>query len=103
MSSFLHSLVLLSFQGLGPLSVGMYDFLLPVISMSTDVQTGDAHVYLLEDGLELWLATLNHAPNPTQQLLQLFGWVKELMSAILFKLLKYVLPLPIWNMRLSTI
>ena len=52
----------------------MYDFLLPVISMATDVQSGDAHVYLLEDGLELWLATLNHAPNPTPQLLQLFGY-----------------------------
>jgi hypothetical protein len=63
-------------QGLGPLSSGMYDFLLPVISMATDITAGDAHVYLLEDGLELWLATLNHAPSASPQLLSLFRYFK---------------------------
>ena len=71
---------------MGPLSVGMYDFLLPVISMSTDVQTGDAHVYLLEDGLELWLATLNHAPNPEPKLLELFGYIPFPCSSLSFSL-----------------
>lgn len=41
------------FQGLGAESKNLYPFLLPVIQLSTDVSQ-PPHVYLLEDGLELW-------------------------------------------------
>lgn len=40
-------------QGLGADSKNVYPFLLPVIQLSTDVSQ-PPHVYLLEDGLELW-------------------------------------------------
>jgi len=40
-------------QGLGAESKDLYPFLLPVIQLSTDVSQ-PPHVYLLEDGLELW-------------------------------------------------
>lgn len=40
-------------QGLGAESKNLYPFLLPVIQLSTDVSQ-PPHVYLLEDGLELW-------------------------------------------------
>ncbi|MEQ2197609.1 hypothetical protein XENOCAPTIV_000914 [Xenoophorus captivus] len=40
-------------DGLGAESKNLYPFLLPVIQLSTDVSQ-PPHVYLLEDGLELW-------------------------------------------------
>uniref|UniRef100_A0A8C2PBN2 Importin-11 n=1 Tax=Capra hircus TaxID=9925 RepID=A0A8C2PBN2_CAPHI len=46
-------------QGLGADSKNLYPFLLPVIQLSTDVSQ-PPHVYLLEDGLELWLVTLEN-------------------------------------------
>nr|XP_022334186.1 importin-11-like [Crassostrea virginica] len=58
-------------QGFGPNCTSMYEFLLPVIQMSTDV-TQDQHVYLAEDGLELWLETLRNSPGPNDHLLQLY-------------------------------
>uniref|UniRef100_A0A8C5THE4 Importin 11 n=1 Tax=Malurus cyaneus samueli TaxID=2593467 RepID=A0A8C5THE4_9PASS len=48
-------------QGLGADSKNLYPFLLPVIQLSTDVSQ-PPHVYLLEDGLELWLVTLENSP-----------------------------------------
>jgi len=58
----------------------MYDLILPVIRYSTDVHQ-PAHVYLCEDALDLWLATLQCSPNVTPSLVDLysnmpavFGW-----------------------------
>uniref|UniRef100_A0A8C2C1A4 Importin-11 n=1 Tax=Cyprinus carpio TaxID=7962 RepID=A0A8C2C1A4_CYPCA len=45
-------------QGLGAESKNLYPFLLPVIQLSTDVSQ-PPHVYLLEDGLELWNKCFN--------------------------------------------
>lgn len=45
-------------QGLGAESKNLYPFLLPVIQLSTDVSQ-PPHVYLLEDGLELWYEAFN--------------------------------------------
>ncbi|CAH1796232.1 unnamed protein product [Owenia fusiformis] len=66
-------------QGLGTLSVSMYNFLLPVIRLSTDVHA-PPHVYLLEDGLLLWLATLHTCPTITMELLQLYTNMPELLE-----------------------
>lgn len=45
-------------QGLGAESKNLYPFLLPVIQLSTDVSQ-PPHVYLLEDGLELWYESIH--------------------------------------------
>lgn len=65
-------------QGLGAESRNLYPFLLPVIQLSTDVSQ-PPHVYLLEDGLELWLVTLENSPAVTPELLRIF----QNMSALL--------------------
>ncbi|KAL4630065.1 importin-11 isoform X1 [Arapaima gigas] len=65
-------------QGLGAESKNLYAFLLPVIQLSTDVSQ-PPHVYLLEDGLELWLVTLENCPSITPELLRIF----QNMSALL--------------------
>uniref|UniRef100_A0A8C3C979 Importin 11 n=1 Tax=Cairina moschata TaxID=8855 RepID=A0A8C3C979_CAIMO len=59
-------------------SKNLYPFLLPVIQLSTDVSQ-PPHVYLLEDGLELWLVTLENSPCLTPELLRIF----QNMSALL--------------------
>jgi len=66
-------------QGFGPGSCAMYEFLLPVIELSTDT-TKPEHVYLLDDGLELWHETLKNAANVTPELLKLFKNMKELLG-----------------------
>ncbi|MED6273505.1 Importin-11, partial [Characodon lateralis] len=68
-------------QGLGAESKNLYPFLLPVIQLSTDVSQ-PPHVYLLEDGLELWLVTLENSPAITPELLRIF----QNMSALLGEL-----------------
>uniref|UniRef100_A0AAY4AM19 Importin-11 n=1 Tax=Denticeps clupeoides TaxID=299321 RepID=A0AAY4AM19_9TELE len=65
-------------QGLGAESKNLYPFLLPVIQLSTDVAQ-PPHVYLLEDGLELWLVTLENSSAITPELLRIF----QNMSALL--------------------
>ncbi|KAM8886057.1 importin-11 isoform 1-T1 [Spinachia spinachia] len=65
-------------QGLGAECKNLYPFLLPVIQLSTDVSQ-PPHVYLLEDGLELWLVTLANSPAITPELLRIF----QNMSALL--------------------
>ncbi|XP_064620355.1 importin-11-like [Lineus longissimus] len=66
-------------EGLGTLSVNAHDFLLPVIQLSTDV-TQEPHVYLLEDGLDLWRTTLHHSPMITPGLLELYKNMPELLE-----------------------
>ncbi|XP_076859386.1 importin-11 isoform X2 [Brachyhypopomus gauderio] len=66
-------------QGLGAESSNLYPFLLPVIQLSTDVSL-PPHVYLLEDGLELWLVTLEYSPAITTELLRLFQNMTPLLE-----------------------
>jgi len=75
------------FQSVGSSCVDMYDLILPVIHYSTDMRQ-TAHVYLCEDGLDLWLATLQCSPTITPALLDLysnmpavFGWCTRLLSS----------------------
>ncbi|KAF5885913.1 importin-11, partial [Clarias magur] len=58
-------------KGLGAESKNLYPFLLPVIQLSCDVSQ-PPHVYLLEDGLELWLVTLENSPALSPELLRIF-------------------------------
>ncbi|XP_063043759.1 importin-11 [Engraulis encrasicolus] len=66
-------------QGLGAESKNLYPFLLPVIQLSTDVSQ-PPHVYLLEDGLELWLVTLENSPAITPELLRIFQNMSPLLE-----------------------
>ncbi|XP_066514944.1 importin-11 [Hoplias malabaricus] len=66
-------------QGLGAECRNLYPFLLPVIQLSTDVSQ-PPHVYLLEDGLELWLVTLENSPDVTPELLRLFHNMSPLLE-----------------------
>ncbi|ELK31209.1 Importin-11 [Myotis davidii] len=66
-------------QGLGADSKNVYPFLLPVIQLSTDVSQ-PPHVYLLEDGLELWLVTLENSPCITPELLRIFQNMPPLLE-----------------------
>lgn len=65
-------------QGLGVLCVNMYDLLLPAIQLSTDVNQA-SHVYLIEDGLELWHMTLHQSPCMTPPLLALYDNMPQLL------------------------
>ncbi|KAJ7993623.1 hypothetical protein DPEC_G00256550 [Dallia pectoralis] len=66
-------------QGLGAESRNLYPFLLPVIQLSTDVSQ-PPHVYLLEDGLELWLVTLENSTAVTPELLRIFQNMPALLE-----------------------
>ncbi|XP_028914814.1 importin-11 isoform X2 [Ornithorhynchus anatinus] len=66
-------------QGLGADSKNLYPFLLPVIQLSTDVSL-PPHVYLLEDGLELWVVTLENSPCLTPELLRIFQNMSPLLE-----------------------
>ncbi|GLH14983.1 Importin-11 [Gryllus bimaculatus] len=66
-------------KALGSSSEALSPFLLPVVQLSTDVQQ-DSHVYLLEDGLELWLAVLENSTAMTQELMQLFRNMPPLLE-----------------------
>ncbi|XP_051924446.1 importin-11 [Hippocampus zosterae] len=66
-------------RGLGAKSKNLYPFLLPVIQLSTDVSQ-PPHVYLLEDGLELWYVTLENSPAITPELLRIFQNTSALLE-----------------------
>ncbi|KAG0038683.1 Importin-11 [Podila clonocystis] len=60
-------------------SVGLHALVMPLIRLSVD-PTQDAHVYLMEDGFELWLATLKSAREPTAELISLAPAAVTLLS-----------------------
>lgn len=66
-------------QALGPESVILEPLVVAVVALSCDV-TQEGHVYLLEDGLELWLALLENAPVPTPAIMDLFGNMPALLG-----------------------
>ncbi|XP_035704828.1 importin-11 isoform X2 [Folsomia candida] len=51
---------------LGSESSVLREFLFPVIRIATDLKSQE-HVYLLEDGLDLWLALMEYAPEPPDE------------------------------------
>lgn len=50
-----------------------------VVALSCDVNQ-EGHVYLLDDGLELWLALLENAPAPTPGISDLFRNMPALLG-----------------------
>ncbi|GFS20703.1 importin-11 [Elysia marginata] len=66
-------------QGYGSDSNQLWQFILPAIAISTDT-TQEPHVYLLEDGLELWYVTLINAPGMSPELLKLFDNLPALLE-----------------------
>lgn len=68
-------------QSLRESSADLHSIVIPVIRLSTDVQQ-DAHVYLLEDGLSLWKATLHHAKQATPEILELFVAIPSLFGKL---------------------
>lgn len=50
--------------------VQLAPFLYPVIGLSTNINE-PSHVYLLEDGLDLWLAVVENSPAMAPELLML--------------------------------
>jgi len=52
-------------QALGNESSVLREFLFPVIRIATNLKTPE-HVYLLEDGLDLWLALMEFAAEPPE-------------------------------------
>lgn len=66
-------------QGYGGDSNQLWQFILPAIAISTDTSQ-EPHVYLLEDGLELWYVTLINAPGLSPELLKLFDNMPALLE-----------------------
>lgn len=56
-------------------------FVVGAIALSCDVNQ-DGHVYLLEDGLELWLALVENAPNQTSNIMGLFQNMPSLLGLL---------------------
>ncbi|GAB0099223.1 importin-11 [Sergentomyia squamirostris] len=75
-------------------------FLYPVVSISTDVKE-ECHVYLLEEGLELWLSVIENSKTMTPELLQLCDNVlpiiensSENLRTVLYIIQSYILLSP---------
>ncbi|KAF9933041.1 hypothetical protein FBU30_006717 [Linnemannia zychae] len=60
-------------------SVGLHHMVMPLIRLSVD-PSQEAHVYLMEDGFELWLATLKTANQSTDELMSLVPAAVSLLS-----------------------
>jgi len=67
-------------QGLGTVSEGLLPFLGPVLELSTDLNQ-DSHIYLLEDGLELWLTILHNTAKPSDVLINLLPRLPHLLDS----------------------
>ena len=87
-------------QGLGTMCSSLSPFLLPLIHLSTDLSS-PMSVYLLEDGLELWLAVLHNTKEMTNDLFSLaknIGPLLELgsenMTTMAYILQAYILLSP---------
>ncbi|KAF9186760.1 hypothetical protein BGZ51_001785 [Haplosporangium sp. Z 767] len=60
-------------------SVGLHALVMPLIRLSVD-PSQEAHIYLMEDGFELWLATLKTARQSTDELMSLVPAAVALLS-----------------------
>ncbi|CAI5480607.1 unnamed protein product [Closterium sp. Yama58-4] len=64
---------------LGPQSPISYPLLFPILRYSTDISQPD-ELNMLEDGLQLWQATLRHAPAMVPELMALFSNLVPIMD-----------------------
>ncbi|KAI1312607.1 Importin-11 [Mortierella claussenii] len=60
-------------------SVGIHALVMPLIRLSVD-PSQEAHIYLMEDGSELWLATLKTARQSTDELMSLVPAAVSLLA-----------------------
>ncbi|XP_011865006.1 PREDICTED: importin-11 [Vollenhovia emeryi] len=66
-------------KALGSESVLLEPLVVNVVALSVDVNQ-EGHVYLLEDGLELWIALLENTPTPTPAIMDLFRNIPALLD-----------------------
>ncbi|XP_025988131.1 importin-11 [Solenopsis invicta] len=66
-------------KALGSESVILEPLVVGVVALSVDVNQ-EGHVYLLEDGLELWVALLENTPSPTPAIMDLFRNMPALLD-----------------------
>ncbi|XP_043468445.1 importin-11 [Leptopilina heterotoma] len=66
-------------KAMGAESNVLEPFVVGAIALSCDVNQ-EGHVYLLQDGLELWLALVENAPNLTSNILGLFQNMPSLLE-----------------------
>ncbi|XP_012055952.1 PREDICTED: importin-11 [Atta cephalotes] len=66
-------------KALGSESVNLEPLVVGVVALSVDVNQ-EGHVYLLEDGLELWIALLENTPSPTPPIMDLFRNMPALLD-----------------------
>ncbi|XP_011635058.1 importin-11 [Pogonomyrmex barbatus] len=66
-------------RALGSESVILEPLVVGVVALSCDVNQ-EGHVYLLEDGLELWIALLENTPTPTPAIMDLFRNMPALLD-----------------------
>ena len=78
--SILNTLVFIV-QGLGTITEKLAPFLYVVIQMATDLRNR-CSVYLLEDGLELWLVSLHNSRNLLPQWMQLTSNIPLILGKI---------------------
>ncbi|KAG0042504.1 hypothetical protein BGZ83_000388 [Gryganskiella cystojenkinii] len=60
-------------------SVGLHSLVMPLIRLSVD-PSQDAHIYLMDDGFDLWLATLKSSRESTEELISLVPAAVSLLS-----------------------
>ncbi|KAI9096512.1 armadillo-type protein [Phlyctochytrium arcticum] len=60
-------------------SEGFNSFVVPIIAHSVD-ESQPAHVYLLEDGIDLWLAVVQNSQRISPELLSLMDYALKLLS-----------------------
>lgn len=61
----------------------IHDFILSIISFSTDM-SHDSGFYLLEDGLELWLAIVENINEASPDIMQLFSKMPVLLGNFIY-------------------
>ncbi|XP_065059985.1 importin-11-like [Rhopilema esculentum] len=66
-------------EALGSESVVLHPLLLSVIHLSTD-HTQPSHVYLIDDGLELWFAVMQNSPVMTEDFLAAFAVLPAILE-----------------------
>ena len=67
------------FQGLGSACENIAPFIYCVIKLSVDSRN-DESVYLLEEGLELWLATLHNSRTLIPQWMELTRFIPPILG-----------------------
>lgn len=77
-----HALQLQILKAVNDIPAQLAPFLYPVIRMSTNVNE-PAHIYLLEEGLDLWQSVIEHNATLTPELLALADNILPIIGTVL--------------------